>query len=152
MMSKLTETLASQMEFKNVSIGFDAALLDRRLLNKLGNYLSTKSPRKLIELSFTIVSVKKLDIQNNIIEQIQYKPAKQLLEALSRSPQVDPEKRIQRVSVPRWMVLAIGKEINSINGKSLVTVEDAINIVFRLCLDFLKKTLGNHGQAPEKAS
>jgi hypothetical protein len=152
-MSKLTETLTNQMvgQLKNVSIKFDAELLDQSLLDKLGDYLSTKSSRKLIEFSFTIVSTKKLDIQHSIIEQIQYKPAKQLLETLSQKPKVDTEKKIQRVYVPRWMVLVVGKEVSSMNGRSPVTVEDAINTVFRLCLNFLEKTLGNDGQATEKA-
>lgn len=152
-MSKLTETLTNQMvgHLKNVSIKFDVELLDQSLIDKLGNYLSTKSPRKLIEFSFAIVSTKKLDIEHSIIEQIQYKPAKQLIDILSQKPKVDTEKKIQRVHVPRWMVLVVGKEVSSMNGKSPVTVEDVINTVFRLCLNFLEKTLGNNGQITEKA-
>ena len=152
-MSKLTETLTSKMagQLKNISIKFDAELLDKSLLEKLGTYLSTKSSRKLIELAFTIVSTKKLDAQHSILEQIQYKPAKQLLETLSQIPKSGTETKIQRASVPRWMVLVIGKEIHSMNGKSPITVEDAINVVFRLCLDLLEKSLGNNGQATKKA-
>jgi hypothetical protein len=152
-MSKLTETLTNQMvgKLKNVSIKFDAELLDQSLVERLGGYLSTKSSRKLIELSFSIVSTKKLDIQHSIIEQIQYKPAKQLLETLSQKPEIYTEKKIQRAYVPRWMVLVVGKEVSSMNGKSPVTVEDAINTVFHLCLNFLEKTLGNNGETTEKA-
>ena len=48
------------------------------------------------------------------------------------------------------MILVVGKEVSSMNGKSPVTVEDAINTVFRLCLNFLEKTLGNDGETTEK--
>jgi len=152
-MSKLTETLTNQMvgQFKNVSIKFDAELLDRGLVEKLGGYLSTKSSRKLIEFSFAILSTEKLDSQHSIIEQIQYKYAKQLLETLSQKPEVNTLKKIQKAYVPRWMVLVVGKEVSFINGKSPVTVEDAINTVFRLCLNFLEKTLGNNGETTKKA-
>ena len=153
-MSKLTETLTNQMvgQLKNVSIKFNAELLDQSLIDRLGGYLSTKSSRKLIGFSFTIVSTKMLDIQHSIIEQIQYKPARKLLETLSQTPEVDAdaEKKIQRAYVPRWMILVVGKEVSSMNGKSPVTVEDAINTVFRLCLNFLEKTLGNDGETTEK--
>ncbi len=151
-MSKLTETLTSQVtgQLKNVPVSFDVELLDQSLLNILGIYLSTKSPRKLIEFSFAIASTKKLDIQHSIIEQIHYKPAKQLLETLSQKPKVDVDKKIQKAYVPRWMVLVVGTEIHSMNGKTPITVEDAINTVFRLCLHFLEKSLGSDGQATKK--
>lgn len=153
-MSKLTETLSSQVSghLKNVSIEFDAELIDQNLLGKLGIYLSTKSPKKLIETSFTITSTKALDVQHSILEQIQYKPAKQLLEIVSQKPQGDSKRKRQRACVPRWMVLVLGPEIHSMNGKAPVTVEDAINTVFRLCLNFLENSLGNDGQTTKKAS
>ncbi|MEA5495817.1 MAG: hypothetical protein WAN66_13230 [Limnoraphis robusta] len=152
-MSKLTETLQSQLpeNLKNVSIKFDADLLDEDLRNKLAIYLSTKeSSVKLVEMSFAITSAKKLDPQRSFIEQIQLKPAKKLIDIVSQTPQDNTEKKMQQASVPRWMVLLIGSDIDSINGKTPVTVEDAINIVFRLCLDIIGKSLGNDGQTTKK--
>lgn len=146
-MSKLTERLISLLpgQLKNLSIKFDAELLDQGLLNRLGNYLSTKSPRKLVELSFAITSTKKLDVQRNIIEQMQYQPAMQLLEILSQQPRDNIQGKIEKACVPRWMVIIVGAEIDFLNGKSPVTVEDAINTVFRLCLNLLEKPLGTNG-------
>ncbi len=152
-MSKLTDTLKNQIsgQMKNVTISFDADLLDRNLLNKLGVYLSTNSAKKLIETSFAMTSTKKLDNHHSIIDQIKYRPAKQLLDILSQQPQISNEKKIKRASVPRWMVLVIGSEIDSINGKDPATVEDAINLVFRLCLSLLEKSLGDNEQTTKKA-
>jgi hypothetical protein len=152
-MSKLTDTLKNQIsgQMKNVTISFDADMLDRQLLKKLGIYLSTKSTKKLIETSFAMTSSKKLDNQHSIIDQIQYRPAKRILDILSQQSQSSNEKKIKRASVPRWMVLVIGSEIDSINGKAPDTVEDAINIVFRLCLSLLEKSLGDNEQTTKKA-
>jgi hypothetical protein len=152
-MSKLTETLKSQISgnLKNISITFDSNLLDQELIDQLSIYLSTKSAKKLIELSFAITSTKKLDIRESIIDQIQYKSAKQLIEAISQKPKTNTEK-LQRVNVPRWMVLILGSEIHFMNGKSPITTEDAINHVFYLCLDLLEQSIGNNGQSTKKVS
>jgi hypothetical protein len=152
-MSKLTEILKSQISgnLKNISITFDSNLLDQELIDQLSIYLSTKSAKKLIELSFAITSTKKLDIQESIIDQIQYKSAKQLIEAISQKPKTNTEK-LQRVTVPRWMVLILGSEIHFMNGKSSITTEDAINHVFHLCLDLLEQSIGNNGQSTKKVS
>ncbi|MTJ46657.1 hypothetical protein [Dolichospermum sp. UHCC 0259] len=152
-MSKLTETLKGQISgnLKNISITFDSNLLDQELIDQLSIYLSTKSAKKLIELSFAITSTKKLDIQESIIDQIQYKSAKQLIEAISQKPKTNTEK-LQRVNVPRWMVLILGSEIHLVNGKSPITTEDAINHVFHLCLDLLEQSIGNNGQSTKKVS
>jgi len=152
-MSKLTETLKSQISgnLKNISITFDSNLLDQELIDQLSIYLSTKSAKKLIELSFAITSIKKLDIRESIIDQIQYKSAKQLIEAISQKPKTNTEK-LQRVTVPRWMVLILGSEIHFMNGKSPITTEDAINHVFHLCLDLLEQSIGNNGQSTKKVS
>ena len=151
--SKLTETLKGQISgnLKNISITFDSNLLDQELIDQLSIYLSTKSAKKLIELSFAITSTKKLDIQESIIDQIQYKSAKQLIEAISQKPKTNTEK-LQRVNVPRWMVLILGSEIHFMNGKSPITTEDAINHVFHLCLDLLEQSIGNNGQSTKKVS
>lgn len=150
-MSKLTEKLRSQVSghLKNVPIRFNADLLDQDLLNELGVYLSTKSSKKLIELSFSIASARRLDIRYSIIEQIQYKPAKQLLEIICQKPKAETG-RLQQAYVPRWMVLILGSEVHPMNEQTLATVEDAINIVFRLCLELLEKSLGSDGQTTKK--
>lgn len=153
-MSKLTETLKSQLpeNLKNISITFDADLLDKNLTDKLSIYLSTNSATKLIELSFSIASTKRLGIDDrNIIEQIQHKPAKQLVQIISQKPKID-SKNLQQADIPRWMVLSLGSEIPMMNAKSLITTEDAINTIFRLCLDWLEKVIGNNGQAAKKVS
>ena len=152
-MSKLTETLRSQVSghLRNVPIKFDPDLLDKTLLRDLGIYLSTKSPKKLTEVAFAIISTRGLNIQHSIIDQIQYKPAKQLLDIVSQKSQSETDKKLQQAYVPRWMVLILGSEIHSMNGKAPVTVEDAINVVFRLCLDVLEKSLGSDGQTTKKA-
>lgn len=147
-MSKLTETLKKQIPGnlnKNVSIKFEPDFLDNKLLDGLGIYLATKSPTKLIELSFTSVAIKNLNDQDSILDQIQYKPAKQLLEILSQQPRDNIDREIQSASVPRWMVLVIGSRIHLMNGKDPVTVEDAINMVFHLCISYLEKSLGSYG-------
>lgn len=145
-MSKLNETLKSQLpeNLKNISITFDADLLDKNLTDKLSIYLSTNSTTKLIELSFTIASTKRLGIDDrNIIEQIQHKPAKELLQIISQKP--NNPKNLQQADIPRWMVLSLGSAIPMVNSKSLITTEDAINNIFRLCLDWLEKVIGNNG-------
>ncbi len=152
-MSKLTETLQSQVSvnLKGISISFDSNLLEQELIDKLGNYLSTKSVDKLIELAFAITSTKKLNIQQSIIDQIQYKSAKKLIEVISQKSTTNKEK-LQQVTIPRWMVLILGSEINLLNGKFPLTTEDVINIVLRLCLDLLAHSIGNNGQSTKKVS
>jgi hypothetical protein len=152
-MSKLTETLKSQVleNLKDVSITFDSDLLEQELIDRLSIYLSTKSAEKLIELSFAITSTKKLDIRENIIDQIQYKSAKKLIEVISQKSATKTEK-LQQVTVPRWMVLILGSEIHLLNEKSPSTTEDVINNVLRLCLDLLEHSIGNNGQSTKKVS
>jgi hypothetical protein len=139
-MSKLTKTLESEIlrNPKDVSMTFDPSLLDQDLIDQLSIHLSIKSVKKLIKLSFLIASAQKMNTQESIIDQMNYKSAKQLIEAISQKPKTNTEK-MQRVNIPRWMVLIIGSEVYSINGKSSVAVEDAINYAFRLCLDFLDR-------------
>lgn len=152
-MSKLTETLQSQVSvnLKGISISFDSNLLEQELIDKLGNYLSTKSVDKLIELAFAITSTKKLNIQQSIIDQIQYKSAKKLIEVISQKSTTNKEK-LQQVTIPRWMVLILGSEIHLLNGKYPLTTEDIINFVLRLCLDLLAHSIGNNGQSTKKVS
>ncbi|QYX30613.1 hypothetical protein [Sphaerospermopsis torques-reginae] len=152
-MSKLTETLQNQVSgnLKGISITFDSNLLEQELIDKLGNYLSTKSVDKLIELAFAITSTKKLNIQQSIIDQIQYKSAKKLIEVISQKSTTNMEK-LQQVTIPRWMVLILGSEIQFLNGKYPLTTEDVINLVLRLCLDLLAHSIGNNGQSTKKVS
>lgn len=152
-MSKLTETLQNQVSgnLKGISITFDSNLLEQELIDKLGNYLSTKSVDKLIELAFAITSTKKLNIQQSIIDQIQYKSAKKLIEVISQKSTTNKEK-LQQVTIPRWMVLILGSEIQFLNGKYPLTTEDVINLVLRLCLDLLAHSIGNNGQSTKKVS
>lgn len=152
-MSKLTDTLISQLpgHLKNMSIKFNSDLLDQDLVNKLSIYLSTKSSRKLVEFSFALASARRLDVHLSIIEQIRYKPAQQLTEIISQETQSKLGK-LQRAYVPRWMVLILASEMYVINGKAPTTAEDAINIVFRLCIDLLDKSLGYDGQVTKKVS
>lgn len=152
-MSKLTETLQNQVSgnLKGISITFDSNLLEQELIDNLGNYLSTKSVDKLIELAFAITSTKKLNIQQSIIDQIQYKSAKKLIEVISQKSTTNMEK-LQQVTIPRWMVLILGSEIHLLNGQYPLTTEDVINLVLRLCLDLLAHSIGNNGQSTKKVS
>jgi hypothetical protein len=152
-MSKLTETLQNQVSgnLKGISITFDSNLLEQELIDNLGNYLSTKSVDKLIELAFAITSTKKLNIQQSIIDQIQYKSAKKLIEVISQKSTTNMEK-LQQVTIPRWMVLILGSEIHLMNGQYPLTTEDVINLVLRLCLDLLAHSIGNNGQSTKKVS
>ncbi|MBE9057869.1 hypothetical protein [Sphaerospermopsis sp. LEGE 08334] len=152
-MSKLTETLQNQVSgnLKGISITFDSNLLEQELIDNLGNYLSTKSVDKLIELAFAITSTKKLNIQHSIIDQIQYKSAKKLIEVISQKSTTNMEK-LQQVTIPRWMVLILGSEIHLMNGQYPLTTEDVINLVLRLCLDLLAHSIGNNGQSTKKVS
>lgn len=152
-MSKLDETLNSRLSrnIKTVSIKFDKSKLDQTLLDQLALYLGTKSPKKLIEMSFSIVSGNILDIHKSLLDQIQYKPAKKLLDSISQPPQENTQ-TIQNVSVPRWMVLIVGSQMIPKNGKVNWTVEDGINSVFCLCIQLLEKLLDSDGETTKRAS
>jgi len=152
-MSKLDETLNSRLSrnIKTVSIKFDKSKLDQTLLDQLALYLGTKSPKKLIEMSFSIVSGNILDIHKSLLDQIQYKPAKKLLDSISQRPQENTQ-TIQNVSVPRWMVLIVGSQMITKNGKVNWTVEDGINSVFCLCIQLLEKLLDSDGETTKRAS
>lgn len=144
-MSKLNETLKNRLtkNLKNLSIAFDADLLDKELTDKLSIYLSTDSITKIIELSFAITSTKILVIDDeDILEKIQYKPAKELLQVISQEPK-NP-KDLQYVDIPRWMILSLGSTMSTtLISQSLTTTEEIINNIFRLCLDWLQKVIGN---------
>lgn len=61
---------------------------------------------------------------------------------------------MQQTDIPQWMVKILYSKIypESALGPP-ATVEDAINAVFSLCLNLLKKPLGNNdGKTTKKAS
>lgn len=152
-MSKLDEILNSRLasNIKTVLIQFDQSKLEPTLLDQLSLYLGTKSPNNLIEMSFSILSGNFLDFRKSFLDQIQYKPAKKLLDILSQYPQ-DNAKNIQNISVPRWMILIVGSQMVSKNGNLNGTVEDGINSVFRSCIQLLEKSLDSDGKTTKRAS
>lgn len=141
-MSKLTETLNNNVQnyLENITIRFSTQQLDQDLLNPLGIYLCTKAPEKLIEVALALACGYYIDIGQGIISQIKYKPAQKLEEIISQRSQGETEKKLQKVDVPRWIVLIVGStEIYSTNHQNFVTVEDAINVI----LKNVTKTLNN---------
>jgi hypothetical protein len=141
-MSKLTETLSNNVQnhLENITIRFSTQQLDQDLLNQLGIYLCTKASEKLIETALALTCGYYMDIDKAIISQIKYKPAQKLENIISQRLQGETEKKLQKVDVPRWIVLIVGStEIYSANHQNFVTVEDAINVIFKN----VTKTLNN---------